>query len=196
MDPLTAIGLAGSVVQFVSFACNLVSKTKEIHGSSAGVTKDGESLEVVYSQLLGLSLGLRAIGGSDDDDDDDDKRDPGTESAAPVRGGEGGCGDYRRSGGGGGGGGDDAAVAKHVVGIRDLSRVCEVDCRKLLEIVGRLRRGGGGGGGGNEGNANRKWRSFRAAVATVWKSGEIRELEGRLHLTQSTLTLHICALTT
>jgi len=184
MDPLIAIGLAGSVVQFVSFACNLISKTKEIHGSSAGVTKDGESLEVVYSRLLGLSWRLQAS----DDDDDEDKRGPGGESA-PGWEGEGG-GDDRTPAVSGGGGGGDAAVAKHVVGIRDLSRVCEVDCRKLLEIVGRLRRGGG------EGNANRKWRSFRAAVATVWKSGEIRELEGRLHLTQSTLTLHICALTT
>jgi hypothetical protein len=176
MDPLIAIGLAGSVVQFVSFACNLISKTKEIHGSSAGVTKDGESLEVVYSRLLGLSSSLGLGASSCFDDERDLGRGVGV----------GDCGDTCSTTVVGGG---DAAVAKHVVGIRDLSRVCEVDCRKLLEIVGRLRRGGG------EGNANRKWRSFRAAVATIWKSGEIRELEGRLHLTQSTLTLHICALT-
>lgn len=55
MDPLTALGLAAGVVQFVSFASHLITKTKEIHASSSGQTDETVTLETTYTRLHELS---------------------------------------------------------------------------------------------------------------------------------------------
>jgi flagellar motility protein MotE (MotC chaperone) len=50
MDPLTAIGLAGSIVQFVSFSHELVSLGKEIYKSSEG-TREHVELDTMIKDL-------------------------------------------------------------------------------------------------------------------------------------------------
>lgn len=55
MDPLTAFGLAAGVVQFVSFASHLITKTKEIHVSASGRADDVATLETTYTRLHELS---------------------------------------------------------------------------------------------------------------------------------------------
>lgn len=55
MDPLTALGLAAGVVQFVSFASHLITKTKEIHVSASGQTDEVATLETTYTRLHELS---------------------------------------------------------------------------------------------------------------------------------------------
>jgi len=158
MDPVTAISIAGSVVQFVSFAFQLIAKTKDINESAARQSKETEKLDAVYSHLLALRSRLAVSS----------ERDPRLEL---------------------GDGADEAAatIAKHVFAINDLSRSCEADCLKLLDIIRKLQSISGPSG---------KWRSFRAAMATMLKSSEMEDLEDRLHKTQTTLTLHICSLTT
>src|SRR5207247_481127 len=74
----------------------------------------------------------------------------------------------------------------HVFAINDLARLCKDDCDRLIVIVERLKMGGG---------AKNRWRSFSLALKTVWKGNEIADLEQRLHHTQTTLTLHVCAVT-
>ncbi|KAK5654647.1 hypothetical protein OQA88_6968 [Cercophora sp. LCS_1] len=146
MDPLTAVGLAGSVVQFISFAIQLISKTKEVHASAKGQTEHVATIESIYGQLMDFSVKLEMSS----------KRELVETSSEAV---------------------------KHVIAINDLSRSCEADCRRLLDIVRKLRSSGG------------RWQGFRAALKTVWKAGEIDELEERLHRAQTTLTLHLCSLT-
>jgi hypothetical protein len=58
MDPLTALGLSANVAQFVSFASELISKSKEIYSSAKGCTRKVLTLETVYSQLRDLSSSL------------------------------------------------------------------------------------------------------------------------------------------
>lgn len=58
MDPLTALGLAAGVVQFVSFAAHLISKTKAVHDSSSGQTDEVVTLEATYTRLQELSQNL------------------------------------------------------------------------------------------------------------------------------------------
>ncbi|KAK4452678.1 hypothetical protein QBC34DRAFT_455598 [Podospora aff. communis PSN243] len=157
MDPVTIIGIAGSVVQFVSFAFQLISKTKDIHESAGRQSKETAKLDAVYTHLLALSSKLEASS----------KRDAKLEVD-----------------------GDDettTTLACHVFAVNDLSVSCEADCQKLLDIIRKLQGVSGSGG---------KWGSFRVAVATMWKSSELEDLEDRLQKTQTTLTLHICALTT
>ncbi|KAK1753978.1 hypothetical protein QBC47DRAFT_361974 [Echria macrotheca] len=80
---------------------------------------------------------------------------------------------------------DSSGIAKHIYAINDLSKSCQDDCKRLLEIAKKLQSDGPAG----------RWQSFRAALRTMWKGDEIDQLEDRLHHTQTTLTLHICALT-
>ena len=58
MDPLTALGLSASVAQFVSFASDLISKSKEIYTSAKGCTSKVLTLETAYAQLRDLSSSL------------------------------------------------------------------------------------------------------------------------------------------
>ncbi|KAL1850954.1 hypothetical protein Daus18300_012745 [Diaporthe australafricana] len=154
MDPLTALGLAAGVIQFVSFAAHLVSRTKEIHESATGKTKETATLESLYTKLQQMSLRL----------EESSKRDATLEI---VEG--------------------STDFVNHVFAINDLSRICEGDCRRLLNIVSKLKAGGDG--------AQRRIQTLRVALKTSWKSDEIAELEKRLHRTQTTITLHVCALT-
>ena len=60
MDPLTALGISASVAQFVSFASELISKSKEIYVSAKGCTSKVLTLESLYEQLQSLSSCLEA----------------------------------------------------------------------------------------------------------------------------------------
>lgn len=153
MDPLTALGLAAAVVQFVGFASHLVSKIKEIQESATGQSKQAATLETIYTQLQHLNSRLELSS----------KRDPRLEV---VQG--------------------STDLVAHVFAINDLSRICEGDCQRLLDIVRKLQVGN---------DSRRRWQSFRVALKTIWKGSEITDLEQRLHSTQTTLTLHVCSLT-
>lgn len=58
MDPISAVGLASAVVQFVQFASTLVRGTHEIYKSSEGVSQGSLELDQIYSRLFGLSSHL------------------------------------------------------------------------------------------------------------------------------------------
>jgi hypothetical protein len=60
MDPLTALGLSASVAQFVSFASELMSKSKEIYTSAKGCTDKVLTLETIYTQLRDLGSSLES----------------------------------------------------------------------------------------------------------------------------------------
>jgi hypothetical protein len=64
MDPLTALGLVGNVVQFVDFALKLISTGAEIAGSAGGATEGTLELEKVCNTLntFTLKLGLEESG--------------------------------------------------------------------------------------------------------------------------------------
>jgi hypothetical protein len=66
LDPLTALSVAGTVVQFVDFSCKLLSHAYEIHESTSGITSVNKELERVTSnlseQLVKLSRPLSVDG--------------------------------------------------------------------------------------------------------------------------------------
>lgn len=59
MDPISALGLAGNVVQFLDFGGRLVSKGKEIYKSSDGTTESVIELELIYEGLSEVVDNLR-----------------------------------------------------------------------------------------------------------------------------------------
>ncbi|KAI0185799.1 hypothetical protein EV127DRAFT_306135, partial [Xylaria flabelliformis] len=58
MDPLTAVGLAGNVVQFVQFTSDLIQTAVEIHKSSTGCSADVLTLDSLYQQLSDFNDGF------------------------------------------------------------------------------------------------------------------------------------------
>lgn len=59
MDPLTAFGLAASIVQFVTFATSLINQTYKIYTSATGTTARAQELEEQYNILFQFSSKLQ-----------------------------------------------------------------------------------------------------------------------------------------
>ncbi|KAI0399962.1 hypothetical protein F4802DRAFT_527071 [Xylaria palmicola] len=62
MDALSALSIAGTVTQFVSFAGDLIARASELHSSSHNATAEVRSVNSVYGALLGFSAGLENAG--------------------------------------------------------------------------------------------------------------------------------------
>ena len=54
MDPLSALSLAGTIIQFVDFGSKLLSKAGKLYRSSQGPLKANDELELVSSDLREL----------------------------------------------------------------------------------------------------------------------------------------------
>lgn len=65
MDPLTAAGLAGTVVQFISFAHEIISIGKEIYKSSNGARNESVELALVIRDLSKIHDSLRCFWSGD-----------------------------------------------------------------------------------------------------------------------------------
>jgi hypothetical protein len=150
MEPLTALGLAGNVVQFVSFAFDLVFKTKEIYCSSEDTTGNVLTLEEIHNQLREMSADLEASS----------QNDPNTQPHYEI--------------------------VKRLTKIKDLSTSCKIESDSLLALVEKLKVKSGPG---------RKWRSFKAALLTIWKNDELAKLLKRLRQTQASVTMELCGMT-
>lgn len=55
MDPLSAIGLASAIVQFVDFGSRIAHDAKCIYKSTTGVTVENENIEFTIEQLQTIS---------------------------------------------------------------------------------------------------------------------------------------------
>ncbi len=60
MDPLTALGLAANVVQFIDFGTSLISGTLERYRSATGTSIGNSELESITEDVKQLSIGLEA----------------------------------------------------------------------------------------------------------------------------------------
>lgn len=54
-EGLAAVGLAGNIIQFISFGSELVSKTAEIHNSASGASSAFVDLDYVSESLKSLT---------------------------------------------------------------------------------------------------------------------------------------------
>lgn len=68
MDPLNAISLASSIVQFVDFSLELIRGAREIQ--TAGDVKENKTLEAVTSEMKRLSLTLSSSSNSPQSEDE------------------------------------------------------------------------------------------------------------------------------
>ncbi|KAK3322980.1 hypothetical protein B0H66DRAFT_442863, partial [Apodospora peruviana] len=61
MEPLTALGLAGNVVQFIDFGFKLVGTATEIAGSAKGATESTLELDKIYKTLKTFATKLESL---------------------------------------------------------------------------------------------------------------------------------------
>jgi hypothetical protein len=59
MDPLTALSVAGTIIQFVDFGSKLLSGTVELYRSSHGRLEIHQELELVTSNLKSVAIKIR-----------------------------------------------------------------------------------------------------------------------------------------
>ncbi|KFZ16661.1 hypothetical protein V502_04977 [Pseudogymnoascus sp. VKM F-4520 (FW-2644)] len=58
LDPLTALALAGNIVQFVEFSGKIISGSSELFQSSTGVLNSNEALEAITKGLVAMTSKL------------------------------------------------------------------------------------------------------------------------------------------
>ena len=60
MEPLSAISLAGTIVQLIDFGCGLLSKGRKIYNSADGALIENSQLEMVAINLMGINKRLNS----------------------------------------------------------------------------------------------------------------------------------------
>lgn len=55
MDPLTAVGLAGNILNFVDFSAKVLSRAKHLYESASGATAENDELESLTTNLKSLA---------------------------------------------------------------------------------------------------------------------------------------------
>ncbi|KAJ3575179.1 hypothetical protein NPX13_g4125 [Xylaria arbuscula] len=60
MDPLTALGVAANVVQFVDFASKLIGKSKEVYNSASGASEDTTTREIIARDIARIGKSIVA----------------------------------------------------------------------------------------------------------------------------------------
>jgi transcriptional regulator of heat shock response len=61
MDPVTIVGLAFSVIQFIDLGSKIISTAKEIQESSLWMTKETERLQESATQLRDISTNMELV---------------------------------------------------------------------------------------------------------------------------------------
>lgn len=59
LDPLSAIGLAGNIVQFIDFSCNILSESRKTYRSATGTSTENVELENVAESLRQFTAQLQ-----------------------------------------------------------------------------------------------------------------------------------------
>ncbi|OAA66663.1 NACHT nucleoside triphosphatase [Niveomyces insectorum RCEF 264] len=163
MDPLTALGLASNIVQFVDFALKLYSASAEIVGSARGATTHNHELDTVYTRLQTFTSELKLAADGEPSTPADGHSTAGALENAP-------------------GNAHTKAIQPHVTAIEQIAAECRVVCGQLLDVVNGLRV--------DPTASNRRLRSLGAALKTAFGTKKIAGLEERLKRFQALLALH------
>lgn len=58
IEALAAIGLAGNIIQFISFSSELLVRTREIYYSASGSSKSHDDINIISNDLRSLSTAI------------------------------------------------------------------------------------------------------------------------------------------
>ncbi|KAK3902737.1 hypothetical protein C8A05DRAFT_15235 [Staphylotrichum tortipilum] len=188
MDPLTALGLAAAVVQFVSFTFKII--TTVASSDPAGAPGELVSLDDVYTKLRVISQKLVQTSRASSKALEDDftttassypaqlqwNFQPSLEQLLAAE-------------------DDDLGRQTYLFptlrdsyrSLSELSVLCERDCAEITTIVERLRASH---------HPSSRWSTLRMTVRLLWKKNEIEQLEARLGKIQKAVLTEMCNLST
>ncbi|KIH87280.1 hypothetical protein SPBR_04584 [Sporothrix brasiliensis 5110] len=152
LDPLTALGLATNIVQFVDFGLKLFSTSIEIARSAKGATSLNLELEHAYTTLCNFASDLQFT------DDGASDRPPVSGSAAVDTLGK----------------AHAKAIRPHIAAIEGIAADCQDVCHQLLHVVRGLRV--------DPGSSKRRLKSVAAANTWLesQQSSGFKDIAGRL----------------
>jgi hypothetical protein len=59
MDPVSVLGVAAAIVQFIQFAQSLISDSNQLYTSSSGLTQQNAHLKEIANSINGLTTGIQ-----------------------------------------------------------------------------------------------------------------------------------------
>ncbi|KAF4336763.1 nacht nucleoside triphosphatase [Fusarium beomiforme] len=185
MDPVSALGIASAIVQFVTFASQLISATADIYDSTIDGSAYTSSLNTSYSQLKRLCQNLNQASQKV-------SRDQATTSSQATTTDE--CHAAPTFNSFTQGGRTDALdntsevelrmgntlpELQHVYStLQDVVKSCEQDSAIILSLLSKLKL---------ERCVGSLTKSFKVAVKIIWKKDEIQKVDERLKRSQSIL---------
>ena len=164
LDPLTALALAGNIVQFVDYGLKLLRNANEIAKSTSGATALNVELETVYSRLQTFTLELRLAGKNGPGllpSYNDDMVD--ALNKAHIR-----------------------AIQPHIDAIEEIAADCQAVCNELLDVIRSLRV--------KATSSRRLFASMAMALVSSLKNEHIETLKQRLNRFQKLLALQFLPL--
>lgn len=150
LDPLSALSVAASIIQFVDFSSEIISKGKYLYNSSNGVLKENEQTETVTVRLqemtrkLNESLRRSRINNP-------------TTTQVPA---------------------DPELQVQHER-LKEICQECSDASKELISRLGKLKV--------PTQTENRKWKSFRQALKSVWSKEAVDAMAKRLELLRNEL---------
>lgn len=178
MDPLSALSIATSVIQFLDFGANLLCKGTEIYHSAQGSLVENVQLEAIASNMLELnrelqnstykvaSLDNRNLFGQTLDEEDLAARRRNLTKDRSV------LAEEKRI---------EKSNERFQQELHAISASCTGAAADLLEAVQRLKISG----------RTTRWRSFRHALLAVWNAERVEELTSRLDRWRSQLNTNL-----
>jgi hypothetical protein len=177
IDPLSALGLAANVVQFIEFAAKLISKGHRIHKAADGALVENLELEAIIHRIRRLNDEIHASlylskSKRHHDRRGDDRQflsedsyevdleafsNPLDSKGSSAQDGPELCNDWQDS--------NELQLGK-------LCKDCNRAASDLLTALEKLKI--------EAGTKNRSWKSFRAALKSIWSKEEIEALAQRL----------------
>lgn len=164
MDPLSALSISATVVQFLDFGSKILSKSAEIYNSSLGISLENQNLAAIGTSMLNLSKDL-------------EKKEAELEwkVSAPLDPSEA---RSRRN---------RSEQWKKEQAIREsrqrellsIVSACKSSSIELLNTIEKVKVQG----------PNSRWKSFRQALLAMYKSGEVDEMAARLEKYRSQLVV-------
>ncbi|CAM1506089.1 Fc.00g057300.m01.CDS01 [Cosmosporella sp. VM-42] len=168
MDPLSALGIAAAVVQFLDFGSKLVTKSTEIYNSAEGSLLENQNLEAIASNMLELSKQLE----QKETKLENQLAAPLDESELRSR--------RHRSKEWHKAQGDRVRSQRQMLSI---AGGCKDSAIELLDAVERLKLKGD----------NNRWTSFRQAWCAVWRADKVDEMRIRLERFRDLLNTNLLA---
>lgn len=150
MEPLSAVSLAGTIVQFVQYTGELLRSARAIHNSQSGLSGEGEYLEMVSTKLSDFCSALQS------------QKQEIPEEAYDT--------DQRASG--------------HERTIKILAGACQTDCKRLLDIIAKVRMKCSSG--------PKWWKSLQAVLLEAVKADEIDAMKTRIERHQVQIIFYHC----